>query len=93
MSPESIRFSAQEIETIGIAELTSPITTSGRQAARASRVTVRAPSRQNATGASVSAPIPSRTHTSVVGSSSRTPILMNMKEAPQRPESATSMTR
>src|SRR5439155_12738987 len=53
----------------------------------------RAPSRTSATGTSASAPIPSRKHTSVAGSSSRTPILMNMNEAPQSDASASSMTR
>ena len=85
-------FSAQEIATIGIAELTSPVATSGHATARSSRTVSRPPRRTSASGRSVSAPIPSRTQTSVVGASSRTPILMNMKLAPQIAESASSMT-
>jgi hypothetical protein len=93
VNPESIRFSAQEMEVIGIEELTSPTTTSGPSAERVSRMNRRAPVRATANGASARAPMPSRRQTSVVGASSRTQILMNMNDAPQRAASASSMRR
>ena len=65
--------------------------TSGRQARRDSTTSVRAPSRSSATGSNAKAPMASRAQISVVGSSSRTPTLMNMNDDPQEAASASSM--
>src|SRR5919204_3055526 len=93
VSPESIRVSAQLIAKIGTAELTRPVSAS-RHAARRSSATVSwTPKRTRTIGTSVSAPSDIRIPTRSSGSSSRSPILMNMNEAPQSAASPSSIRR
>src|SRR5919204_106534 len=93
VSPESIRVSAQLIAKIGTAELTRPVSAS-RHAARRSSATVSwTPKRTSTIGTSVKAPSVIRIPTRSSGSSSRSPILMNMNEAPQSAASPSSIRR
>src|SRR5579862_8642699 len=91
-SPESSRFSPQERSQKGSAVLTSPTTTSQRQAARSSSSVRRAPSRAIATTARTTAADPIRPKIRVAGASCRSAILISMNDAPQMSESTTSIT-
>ena len=88
-SPESSRVSPQERNQKGIAVLNRPTTISLRQLRRSD---ARMDGRRTS-GASVSAPSPTRPQIRVAGASSRTPTLMNMNEEPQIADSTRSIRR
>src|SRR5262249_27805737 len=90
-SPESIRVSPQARSQKGTTELNSATNRNGQKRPRICVVAVLSGIRALTMTSSVSAASTSRPATSVAGSSSRTPTLMNMNDDPQIAESASSM--
>ena len=94
VSPESSRSSAQAIATMGIAELTSPMIVSGTAArAQLPAEPLAAEAGERDRRDDERADPRAEGQISSGRRSSRTPILMNMNDAPQSAESASRMTR